>query len=59
MAKIHIYPLPGGGVIGIKRGIFSKYSNRSHCLPEVLSDLFLGQCHHLPELLSLGLHLIY
>ena len=31
----------------------------THCHPGVLSDLFLGQCHHLPELLPLGLHLIY
>ena len=31
----------------------------THCRPRVLSDLFLGQWHHLPELLPLGLHLIY
>ena len=29
----------------------------THCLPRVLSDLFLGQCHQLPLLLALGLHL--
>ena len=29
----------------------------THCLPRVLSDLFLGQCHQLPLLLPLGLHL--
>ena len=39
------------------------YWNRSHsliathCLPWVLSDLFLGQCHQLPLLLPLGLHM--
>ena len=39
------------------------YWSRSHslsatpCLPRVLSDLFLGQCHQLPLLLPLGLHL--
>ena len=29
----------------------------THCLPRVLLDLFLGQCHQLPLLLPLGLHL--
>ena len=29
----------------------------THCLPRVLSDLFLGHCHQLPLLLPLGLHL--
>ena len=29
----------------------------THYLPRVLSDLFLGQCHQLPLLLPLGLHL--
>ena len=29
----------------------------THCLPQFLSDLFLGQCHQLPLLLPLGLHL--
>ena len=29
----------------------------THCLPRVLSDLFTGQCHQLPQLLPLGLHL--
>ena len=29
----------------------------THCLPWVLSDLFLGQCHQLPLLLPLGLHI--
>ena len=29
----------------------------THSLPRVLSDLFLGQCHQLPLLLPLGLHL--
>ena len=29
----------------------------THCLPRVLSYLFLGQCHQLPLLLPLGLHL--
>ena len=29
----------------------------THCLPRVLSDLFLGQCHQVPLLLPLGLHL--
>ena len=29
----------------------------THCPPRVLSDLFLGQCHQLPLLLPLGLHL--
>ena len=29
----------------------------THCLPRVLSDFFLGQCHKLPLLLPLALHL--
>ena len=29
----------------------------THCLPRVLTDLFLGQCHQVPLLLPLGLHL--
>ena len=31
----------------------------THCLPRVLSDLFLGQCHQLSLLLPLGLHINY
>ena len=30
----------------------------THCLLRVLSDLFLGQCHHLVPA-SIGLHLIF